>query len=228
MSVLRTPALVIFDLDGTLVDSAADLRSALNGALTDCGYAAASLEDVRRWVGTGADKLIGSALQAQGVDVERERPRVQARYFAHYDRVFARESRLFPGVREALEALKAAGIATAVCTNKVERYVRPLLAALGVEAYFDRVAGGDTYPEKKPQPEPLLRLARALSLSPAQALMVGDSIYDVQAARAAGMPVVAYTGGYNHGEPIADARPDGLLQSLAELPALIGLPAQAG
>lgn len=215
------PRLVIFDLDGTLVDSAIGLCAALNGALSDLGYCTVTPDDVRGWVGTGPAMLIRSALQVQGVAHEPVLPALLERYFFHYGQTYDLGAELFEGVRAGLEALRQTGIAMAVCTNKAQRFIRPILQATGIDSYFPVVVGGDTYAQNKPSPMPLLKLAEQAGIDPAQALMVGDSIHDLRAARAAGMPMFAVTYGYNHGVSVADAGPDGVLASLAQLPPLL-------
>jgi phosphoglycolate phosphatase len=212
---------VIFDLDGTLLDSAADLASAVDQTLAELGVPPAGEAMVQLWVGNGASKLLERALRHAGVDDEARIAQARARFFDHYGAHLAVRSQLYDGTLAALKQLSARGLRLAVCTNKPSRFVRPVLEAFGVAGYFAALLGGDDLPVKKPDPEPLLHLARELRLAPQACLMVGDSCHDVDAARAAGMPVVAVSYGYNHGEDIRNSHPDAVIDSLAQLPDLI-------
>ena len=147
--------------------------------------------------------------------------RAHTLFLQHYAEEFTARSLPYPGTVQALEALRARGLQLAVCTNKPTIFVRPLLQHFDLARYFWLTIGADDLPQKKPHPAPLLHIATAFELTPAQCLMVGDSVNDVEAARAAGMPVAAVSYGYNHGGPIADSRPDVVIDSLAELPELI-------
>ncbi len=144
-----------------------------------------------------------------------------------YDENISQRSHLYPGAREALEFLKNAGIRRGCVTNKAARFTEPLLRHLGVLEDFQVVVSGDTLEKQKPDPAPLIYAARALDVAPADSLMVGDSVSDVTAARAAGFSVVCVTYGYNHGQDVADAHPDALIDSLAELESLVGAEASA-
>lgn len=215
-----TPALVMFDLDGTLVDSAADIAVALNRALADLALPGVSDAQVRTWVGRGASRLVHCALehQRQPVDrFEKLHEALLARFMARYQEDVSARSTVYPGGRELLAACRAAGIALACVTNKPYAPARALLADLDLLEPFDLLLGGDSLPSKKPHPAPLQHCLRHFGVAPAEALMVGDSRNDVEAARAAGVPCVALPWGYNHGEPIEAARPDWLLESLADL-----------
>jgi phosphoglycolate phosphatase len=166
--------------------------------------------------------LLASALRHHGLDADAagfDFEAAFARFLEHYGRNLVGESRLFPGVAPALEVLARRGLALAVCTNKPARFVAPLLEALGVAARFAALLGGDSLAERKPHPEPLLHLARQFACPPRQALMVGDSRHDVEAARAAGMPVVGVRYGYGAPGELERFAPDALFDSLAELPA---------
>lgn len=215
------PQLIIFDLDGTLVDSAPDIAVALNRSLSQHGVAGASEDAIRDWVGRGPIRLVECALLAAGADVEALRQPVFEGYAHFYGEQLDTHSTLFPGVPEALRTLEDRGYRLAICSNKLFRFITPLLEAYGIAEHFQVLLGGDSLPERKPSPAPLLKLAADFGLAPQDCLMVGDSIHDVHAARAAGMPVVAMSHGYNHGEDIADSRPDALLDTMAELPGLL-------
>lgn len=210
------PRLVLCDLDGTLVDSAADIHLALNRALGDLALDRVSEAQVRRWVGQGASRLIHCVLEHHRLNHELHGV-LLAQFMERYIGSVCETSEVYPGVREFISACHADGIRLACVTNKPYVPARDLLDALNLLNDFELLIGGDTLPHRKPHPEPLLHTLRHFELPVAQALMVGDSRNDVEAARAAHMPVVALTYGYNHGEPIADAQPDWLVDSLASL-----------
>lgn len=208
--------LVVFDLDGTLVDSAPDLAVATDAVLGELGAPPAGVTKVRNWVGNGTRKLVERALIDAGLDPTRTEP-VHDRFQALYAAAPCVESRLFGGVRDCLDALSARGMPMALVTNKPAAFLPAILGGLGIEDHFRWTLGGDSLPQKKPDPAPLLHCAAQAGVPPARCLMVGDSRHDVQAGRAAGFPVVAVTYGYNHGDPITDSKPDYALDSLTEL-----------
>lgn len=210
------PKLVMFDLDGTLVDSVADIALSLNRGLADLGLPAVSIEQVKTWVGRGASRLVYCVLehQRQSPDLHDE---LLARFMARYQESVCEVSTVYPGGRDLLLACKAAGIRLACVTNKPYAPAKALLEALDILQPFDLLLGGDSLPHKKPHPLPLQHCLQHFGLKPAEALMVGDSRNDVEAARAAGVKVVAVPWGYNHGEPIMAAQPDWLVDSLTEL-----------
>lgn len=214
--------LVIFDLDGTLIDSVPDIAAAVNNAWAAQGWASVSEAQVSAWVGKGPELLIAQALAACGVEAARQ-DEMFALFMQHYASGGHAQSRLYDSVAGMLASLQARGLRLAICTNKPARFVEPVLAKLGVAHYFELIIGGDSLPTRKPDPGPLVHIAQALTIPVAQCLMVGDSVNDVDAARAAGMAVVAVSYGYNHGVDIREAQPDRVLDSLAELPALISL-----
>lgn len=211
---------VLFDLDGTLVDSVPDIAVAVDRMLYDLGRAPAGESRVRGWVGNGGRMLVRRALafDVAGVpDDDALLPRAMEIFFRHYDDSNGEASRLYPGVAEALDGLAARGLAMAVITNKPHRYVAPLFEALGILQHFPVLIGGDTLPVKKPDPAPLWHACELLGVRPAQSLMVGDSTNDIEAARAAGCPVVAVDYGYNYGRPVAEDNPDRVLSDLRDL-----------
>lgn len=212
---------VIFDLDGTLIDTLPDIAAAVDRVLADLCLPAAGIERVRGWVGHGVHKLLERALRHAGVDSMDAQQQALALFLRHYGAQFTARSTLYPGTAAALEQLSARGLRLAVCTNKPGAFVAPLLAHFDLARHFALCLGGDDLPRKKPDPAPLLHIARSLELEPAQCLMVGDSATDVAAARAAGMPVAAVSYGYNHGEPIAASHPDAVLDSLLHLSPLL-------
>ncbi len=214
------PHLVIFDLDGTLVDTAPDLCAALNHALVALGRAAVDAATVRHLVGHGARALIerGLALSGGGgeVDIARALPLFLADYAAH----IADGSRPFDGAEAALDALSAAGVACAICTNKPVALAEALLAALGWGGRFASVLGGDSLAARKPDPMHVVATAAAAGLPLADAVFVGDTSVDVAAARAAGVPVIVVGFGFADG-PVAALRADAVIEHFdALIPAL--------
>jgi phosphoglycolate phosphatase len=174
---------------------------------------------VRDWVGNGVERLVRRALigQLDGEPDEADFDRAYPVFLDLYADNTSRRSVLYPGVREGLDSLKAAGYALGCVTNKAGRFTLPLLKDLGIYDAFAIVISGDTLEYRKPHPAPLLHAAEFFKLDPAQALMVGDSISDVKAARAAGFMIACVPYGYNHGEDIRGAKPDLLIDTLADL-----------
>lgn len=218
----QLPGCVMFDLDGTLVDSALDLTAAVDNMLQALGRAPAGEARVRQWVGNGAPVLVKRALTGElnPADEAIEAELFQAAFdvfLAAYSQSNGRYSRLYPGVEALLAHLRQAGVPMAVVTNKPIAFTTPLLKALQIDHYFDQVLGGDSLPVKKPDPLPLLTVLEGFGCAPARGLMLGDSRNDVDAARAAGCPVICVSYGYNHGEPVQRCAPDRVVDSLAEL-----------
>ena len=222
---------VIVDLDGTMVDTLGDFEVALNRMLAELQLPPVDRAVVERTVGKGSEHLIRSVLAEQlrrldpagcgsscpATQPEARYERAWQAYQAHYQAINGDFSDVYPGVLEGLQALQAAGLPMACLTNKPRAFALDLLAAKGLEGFFQVVFGGDSFERKKPDPLPLLKTCEALGTRPAQTLMVGDSQNDGIAARAAGCPVALVTYGYNHGDPIAEAPHDWLIDSLAEL-----------
>ena len=192
---------VLFDLDGTLADTAPDLAGALNRLLAEHGRAAVPIERARRVTSSGARGMlhVGFGIDPGHGDYDA----LRARFLDLYAEDICRETRLFDGVGELLAAIEGRGLPWGIVTNKAERFTFPLLAALGLAARTACVVGGDTTGKTKPHPDPLLHAARALALAPSGCLYLGDDLRDVQAARAAGMPVLAAGYGYlgDEGDP---------------------------
>ncbi len=211
-----TPKLIMCDLDGTLVDSAADIHHCLNLALEERGMAPVSPLQVRNWVGRGASRLIYCVLEA-GHHPAGLHDELLAGFMSHYQRAVCQFSRFYDGVPEFLRACRDAGIPLACVTNKPYAPARALLEALDCLDDFQLLIGGDSLPHKKPHPEPLLHCLRRFDLRPGEALLLGDSRNDVEAARAAGVPCVVVPYGYNHGEPIEDCKPTWIIPHLGVL-----------
>jgi phosphoglycolate phosphatase len=189
------PAL-IFDLDGTLIDSAPDLHQAVLKVLAEEGRPSITLDELITMVGDGAPILVKRVFEYVGHDAGDELPQLVARYLAHYEDAIAVHTRLYPGVRETLERLKAAGHPMAVCTNKAHKPSMHVLEALNLSQYFDVVVGGDATPAKKPDPQHVLTVLERLSARPAHSVMIGDGANDLIAARDAGVPVIHARYGY--------------------------------
>lgn len=211
-----TPKLVLCDLDGTLVDSAADIHHCLNLALKDLGLVPVTATQVRNWVGRGASRLVYCVLEAGRYPADRH-DELLASFMHHYQQAVCQFSRFYDGVPEFLAACRAAGIPLACVTNKPYAPAKGLLEALDCLEDFALLLGGDSLPHKKPHPEPLLHCLRHFGVRPEEALMVGDSRNDVEAARAARVPCVALPYGYNHGEPIEACEPRWIVPDLRVL-----------
>lgn len=210
--------LVIFDLDGTLVDSAADIAEALNRTLEDWQLPRVPEATVLTWIGDGVRRLVEQAFTAARSDIDLDR--VMPGFMRHYEACLLRSPRLYDGVVPALEALRARNVTLAICTNKPSAMVAPLLAHLGVQDFFARVLGGDSLPERKPSGVPLRHIAAAFGVAPTAALMVGDSITDYRAAVDAGMPVALVRYGYPRGLDLATVDAVAVVDDLRALPGL--------
>ena len=221
----RPLSAVLFDLDGTLLDTVSDIALALNRTLLEHGCKSMAEDQVRGMIGRGSPMLIERALAAQGraMDAPTQAAMLE-RFFHHYgelEELNEDSARPFAGAADLLRDLHGTGLGIAVVTNKQHRFAVALLARLGLAGWVDLVVGGDTCARRKPDPQPLLFACESLHALPADSLMVGDSINDVQAARAAGIPVVCVSYGYNEGRDARTLECDALVDSLAELPALL-------
>lgn len=211
-------AALIFDLDGTLVDSAADIAEAVNRMLDDLASPRVEEAVVRGWIGEGVRNLVDTALHHAGS--ERTLDEVMPGFMRHYHDCLLRSPRLYDGVAEALRLLQAQGMPMAICTNKPSALVPPLLEYLGIAPYFAHIVGGDTLPQRKPAPEPLLHAAQLLGQAVSSCLMVGDSATDLGAAEAAGMPLVLVRYGYLRDLDVQATSALAVIDDLRELLAL--------
>jgi phosphoglycolate phosphatase len=216
---LKTRTALIFDLDGTLVDTLPDLADGLNMLLAEEGAAPLSADQVRTMVGDGVAVLVERGFQAAATWPEdsAERRRLIARFLDLYEPRAARRSRPFPGVPDTLSRLVESGSRLAICTNKPEAATHTLLRELDLSRFFSAIVGGDTTPRKKPDPLTILTALQALDANPEQAVMIGDSSNDVAVARAISIPVVVVTFGYTRIPP-AELGADALISDFAELP----------
>lgn len=208
-------ALVLFDLDGTLVETAPEIRDALSDTLRLLGLPPASLANVEQWIGQGAGVLLRRALEDAGaLQLLRD---AQPLFDLHYTRRCGTNSRLVPGAQELLQALRACGIHRALVTNKEQRFAMPLLARHGLLPLLERVVCGDLQARRKPDPAGVFDCLHGFKVDAHRAVFVGDSAIDVQTARHAGVRAWALAAGYNGGEPIVTAGPDRLFHALADV-----------
>lgn len=214
---------VIVDLDGTLLDTVTDLAVAVNLLFEELSRPPLDRSLVRTFVGKGIAHLVRRAL-ASSFGTEPDAglfERALPLYFSCYERVNGMHTTLYPGVMEGLDALRGAGFPLACVTNKSERFTLPLLEHMGIAHYFSIVVAGDTLPKKKPDPLPLTHTCRRFGIAPAHMLMVGDSVNDAAAARAAGCPVFCVPYGYNEGVDVRELDVDAIVESLFEATKLI-------
>ena len=213
----RTAPLIVFDLDGTLAETAGDLVATLNHILIREGLRAVSEADARRMVGTGARQLIKLGFEKSGASVAPDRLEILFKDFLeHYEENVAVHSFLFPGVAQALDRFETAGFSFAVCTNKASKPSVKLLTELGVADRFRAICGQDTFAWWKPDPRALLSTIDRAGGDPTRAIMVGDSRTDIDTAKAAGVPVVAVDFGYTD-TPVSELGPDHIISHFDEL-----------
>lgn len=209
------------DLDGTLLDTIVDLADACNAMLAELGQPQRDLAQIHSFVGKGMAVLVercltygappDAGLLGEGISAFRQ----------HYEQINGRSTRIYPGVIEGLDALRDLGLSLACVTNKPAAFTGPLLERMGLAGYFPVVVSGDTLPHKKPRPEPILHACVLMNSTPAANLHIGDSANDIDAARAAGSPVLCVPYGYNEGRAVDSADCDALVSSLLEVAAWI-------
>ena len=212
---------LVFDLDGTLIDTAPDLVDTLNMLFEREGLAPVPYETARNLIGGGARAMITRGVAAEGRELAPDKlEHMFVDFIAHYSAHIADRSRPFPGLIDALDALAIDGFRFAICTNKLERLTRLLLDELKLTHRFAAICGQDTFGVQKPDPEVLRRTIAAAGGHPQRAIMIGDSSTDVRTARAAAVPVIAVDFGYSE-HPIADTKPDRVISHFAELPGAV-------
>jgi len=217
---------VLFDLDGTLIDSAPDLAGAANRLRADHGLPALPLAQLRPMVGSGARGMVGVAFGVAPGDDRFEL--LRDAFLAYYEAGLLERTHPFDGVEEMLAALESAGLPWGIVTNKATRFTTPIVAGLGLARRAAVVVCGDTTAHAKPHPEPLLHAARAMGLAPEGVVYVGDDLRDAQAAKAAGMAMVAATWGYlGLGESVHSWGADVLLDAPKQLPDWLFAPRSA-
>lgn len=220
---MTTPVIkaALIDLDGTLIHTLPDLAEAANRLLHDMNQPPMDATVLATYVGKGSRDMVRRMLEArrQPGDTPPDDAQLDSlvgQFFVHYRQVNTQHSVVYPGVVEGLKAFQQAGVRLAVVTNKAFEFSRQLLTSTGLAPYFDLIIAGDTCNHKKPHPAPLLHACHHLDTAPQEALMVGDSINDAQAARAAGVPVVLVPYGYNHGQDVHSFDVDGIVSSIDE------------
>ncbi|GBL45855.1 phosphoglycolate phosphatase [Sulfuriferula multivorans] len=214
---------VVIDLDGTLLDTAPDLAHAAELMMAELGMPPVPLASIKTYIGNGVSRLVKRVLTGS-MDAEPDAAlfaRAYPIYQKHYGAHVSLYSRPFPGVVEGLQALRAMDMHVACITNKAEVFTIPLLRDTGLLDYFELVLSGDTLPKRKPDPLPLLHACKHFGVEPGELLLIGDSLNDTQAARAAGSPVFCVPYGYNRGRPVAELDLDAVVPSLPEASKLI-------
>ena len=210
--------LILFDLDGTLVDSARDLYRAMNLTLQDLGRPLVTEQQIRTWVGKGASQLCSCVIQYQDHHLDPEQQQKLLQHFLMvYQHNLCVDTVIYEGVLDFLDDCQAQHKTLACVTNKPYQASVELLRQLNLLDRFALVIGGDSLTNRKPHPEPLLHAMQHFSQQPAQTLMIGDSSNDVEAARRAGIDCIVVSYGYNHGENIADCQPQQVVDRLVEL-----------
>lgn len=217
--------LVMFDLDGTLIETAPEIADATNDTLTQFSLAPVTQQQVNDWIGHGTQTLLVQALAASrqtsraAVRQAEDFAAISAAFVVHYGQRCGSRSHLYPQVREVLHTLKAQGVKLAVVTNKEDRYTQVVLDAHRLTPLFDRVISGDTLPTKKPDPAGIAACLTQFGVDRVRALFVGDSSIDVATARNAGVAVWALPYGYNMGQPIEAYQPDRVIADFSALTA---------
>jgi len=214
---------VMVDLDGTMLDTAADLSAAINAMMRDLGRAELPVSQIQTYIGKGIQKLVKRSL-TQSMDFDPDDAlfaEAMPMYEIEYAKTLTLETRPYPGVVEGLKTMKAEGFHMACITNKAGRFTLPLLVNTGLRDFFEIVIAGDTLPEKKPHPLPLLHACQHFGIQPHEMLLIGDSLNDAQAARAAGCHVFIVPYGYNEGRDVRELDTDKVVANLVEAAGLI-------
>ena len=214
---------VVIDLDGTLLDTAPDLAHAAELMMAELGMPCPSLATIQTYIGNGVSRLVKRVLTGK-MDAEPEAglfDRALPIYHKHYGKHVADQSRPFAGVVEGLRAMKAAGFHLACITNKAAQFTHPLLKATGLTGFFELILSGDALPRRKPDPLPLQHACETFGIQPHELLLIGDSLNDTQAARAAGCPVFCVPYGYNRGRPVTELDLDAVVPTLADAAKLV-------
>ena len=213
------PKLVMIDVDGTLVDSVPDLAYCVDQMMLSLDMPVRGEERVRHWVGNGVPRLVERALTGEldGSPSKEAFDKAYPIFLDLYAQNSSVRSTLYEGVMEGLDYLKSKDYLLGCVTNKAEQFTLPLLQSLGIIDYFGIVISGDTLEKKKPDPLPLIHGANFFNIKPNECLMLGDSVSDVKAARAASFQIICMSYGYNQGNNIADENPDHVIDSMAQL-----------
>ena len=220
-----TTELVMFDLDGTLVDTVSDLTHSLNTMLSTFGKQPVAVAQVRAWIGAGVEELVTRALKGQDGGILKNQVRQQAieLFRSHYRMHVCDCSKLYPGALETLNALKFNGAKLACVTNKASVFTRPLISALGLDDLFSFLMCGDQVEHKKPDPMPLLQTCARLNTHPSKSIMIGDSVNDLLAAQAAQVPAICVSYGYSRGQDLTRFTNVKMIDNLTEILNLIVL-----
>lgn len=221
--MMKRPEMVLIDVDGTLVDSVPDLAYCVDEMMKQLDMPTRGEARVRHWVGNGVERLVKRGLinQLDGEPNETLYARAIEIFRELYAVNTSVRSCLYDGVPEAMEFLKSTGVKIGCVTNKASEFTLPLLKDLGISDYFETILCGDMVERKKPDPLPLIMSAEKLGVSPQSSLMIGDSMSDVNAARAAKFSIICMSYGYNHGEDIRDYDPDAVIDTMTEIKDLI-------
>jgi phosphoglycolate phosphatase len=215
------PTSIVWDLDGTLVDSASDMATALNAVLDKRGFFTHSIDVVRTMIGNGVPKLVERGFNAVGMRLDAAQlDELVAMFVKEYKTCATEHTRPYPHIVETLEKIRGMSIPMGVCTNKPEAFTRQILEGLGLAEYFSSVVGGDTTSTRKPDPQPVLACLRGLVSEPVSSLMIGDSVHDVHAAHAAGVTVAVVPWGYRSA-PVEELGADFVLHDITALPGMI-------
>lgn len=214
---------VVIDLDGTLLNTAPDLARAAELMMAELGMPCPSIDTIRTYIGNGVSRLVKRVLTGE-MEAEPDAElfaKALPIYQKHYGAHVSEQSRPFPGVVEGLEIFRKMGLHIACITNKAEQFTVPLLKDTGLYDYFELILSGDTLPKRKPDPMPLQHACKVFGVQPHELLLIGDSLNDTQAARAAGCPVFCVPYGYNRGRPVEELDLDAVVPSLAEAARLL-------